>query len=280
MGLNLTPDDKRVALDVINNGGEREIWLMELDRGVVSRFSLSSSVEIFPVWSPDGSRIAFGSSPGLGRADLYQRAANGVGAAEPLLESEARKTPDDWSRDGKFLLYRVSGALWQAKGLPKSELWALPLAGGERKPFPVVKTPFNASEGSFSPDSRWIAYVSDESGRQDVYAQSFPAPAAKFRISTDGGVQPRWRRDGREIFYLAPDGRLMAAAVKGESTLEVASPSALFKTETSLLDDSVEAIQYAVASDGRRFLFSTPVPAATAQPITVVLDWSADLKKR
>ena len=283
MGLNLSPDEKRVALDLINVGGEREIWLMELDRGVASRFTLSSSVEIFPVWSPDGSRIAFGSSPGLGRADLYQRPANGVGKAEPLLESETRKTPNDWSRDGKFLLYGVSGALWSPgeKGLPKTELWALPLAGeGERKPFPVVKMPFNASAGSFSPNSRWIAYVSDESGKLDVYAQSFPAPAAKFRISTEGGVQPRWRRDGKEIFYLAPDGRLMAAAVKGESTLEVAAPSPLFKTETALMDDSVEAIQYAVASDGRRFLFSTPVQSATSQPITVVLDWSADLKKR
>jgi Tol biopolymer transport system component len=283
MGLNLSPDDKRVALDVINIGGEREIWVMDLDRGVASRFTLSSSVEIFPVWSPDGSRIAFGSSPGLGRADLYQRSANGVGKAEPLLEDETRKTPNDWSRDGRFLLYGVTGALWRGdKGLlPKTELWALPLAAeGDRKPFPVVKMPFNAAAGSFSPDGRWIAYVSDESGRPDVYAQSFPALAAKFRISTEGGVQPRWRGDGKEIFYLAPDGRLMAAAVKGESTLEVAAPSPLFKTETALMDDSVEAIQYAVASDGRRFLFSTPVQSATSQPITVVLDWSADLRKR
>ena len=280
VGLNLSPDDKRVALDLINVAAEREIWLLELNRGVASRMTPSSSVEIFPVWSPDGSRIAFGSSPGLGRADIYQRSSAGVGVAEPLLESEQRKIPNDWSRDGKFLLYGVSNALWGAsRGFPKTELWALPLAG-DHKPFAVVQMPFNVSEGSFSPDGRWIVYVSDESGRKEVYAQNFPTSAAKWRISTEGGIQPRWRRDGKEIFYLAPDGHLMAAAVNADSTLDVAVSRPLFKTEAAGMDASGEAIQYAVASDGRRFLFSTPVKTATASPITVVLDWTADLKKR
>jgi Tol biopolymer transport system component len=282
--LNLSPDEKRVALDLVNVGGEREIWLMDLARGVASKFSLSS-VELFPVWSPDGSRIAFGSSPGFGRADLYQRSSTGVGSAEPVLESDARKTPNDWSRDGKFLLYGSSGPLWgpSAKGLPKTELWALPIAGeGERKPFPVVKMPFNVSAGSFSPDVRWVVYVSDESGRPEIYAQSFPAPTAKLRISTEGGVQPRWRRDGKEIFYLASDGHLMAAPVvsQGESSLEVGAPAPLFKADNAVMDGSGEALQYAVASDGRRFLFSTSVPNTSLQPVTVVVDWIADLKKR
>ncbi len=280
LGFNLSPDDKRVALDLINAGAEREIWLMELNRGVASRMTPSSSVEIFPVWSPDGSRIAFGSSPGLGRADIYQRSSTGVGVAEPLLESEQRKTPNDWSRDGKFLLYGVSGALWSAsRGFPKTELWALPLVG-DRKPFAVVRMPFNVSEGSFSPDSRWIVYVSDESGRKEVFAQSFPTAVAKWRISTEGGTQPRWRRDGKEIFYLAPDGRLMAAAVTAGSALEVASLTPLFKSAAAGMDASVDAMQYAATSDGQRFLVSSPVQSLTLQPITVVLDWTADLKKR
>ncbi|MCA1581487.1 MAG: hypothetical protein LC796_08860, partial [Acidobacteria bacterium] len=250
------------------------IWMMELNRGVASRMTLSSSVELFPVWSPDGSRIAFGSSRGLGRADLYQRPSTGSGVAEPLLESDARKIPSDWSRDGRFLLYGVSGAG------TKSELWAIPLLG-DRKPFPVVQVPSNVSDGSFSPDGRWIVYVSDESGRQEVYAESFPTSAAKWRISTEGGFQPRWRRDGKEMYYLAPDGRLMVAAVTAGSTLDVASPRPLFRSETAAMDAaSGDSIQYAVTSDGQRFLLSSLVHNPTAQPITIVLDWTADLKKR
>ncbi len=273
LGFDLSPDEKRVALDLVNLAGGREIWLMELSRGVASRITLSSSAEVFPVWSPDGSRIAFGSSRGMGGADLYQRPSTGSGVVEPLLESEGRKIPNDWSRDGKFLLYGFSRQ--NAKG----ELWAISLLG-DRRPFPVVQLPSNVSQGSFSPDGRWVAYVSDESGRQEVYAQNFPVFAEKWRISTEGGFQPRWRRDGKEIFYLAPDGRIMAAGVGGNSSLDVASPRPLFKTEVVGIDSVEESRQYAVTSDGQRFLLSSPVQNLTAQPISVVLDWTADLKKR
>ena len=284
MGFNLSPDEKRVALDLINLGGEREIWLMELDRGVSSRLTLPASAELFPVWSPDGSRIAFARSPGMGRAEIYVRPSTGAGAAEPLLLSTSRKIPLDWSRDGRFLLYGNSGPLYGVSGggEPNSELWVLPFSG-DRKPFPVVRVPFNVAQGGFSPDGRWITYASEESGRQEVYVQSFPAGAVKRRISADGGFQPRWRGDGKEIFFLAPDGRLLAAAVAASATggsLDVSSPVALFRPETAAMDASGEAMQYAVSSDGRRFLFSSPVQDLKSQPVTVVLDWTADLKKR
>ncbi len=283
MGFELSPDEKRVALDLINLGGEREIWLMELDRGVASRMTLTSSAELFPVWSPDGSRIAFGSSPGMGRAELYQRPSSGAGAAEPLLLSEARKVPNDWSRDGKFLLFGSSRPLYGVGADSKSELWALPLVGGHT-PFSVVQIPpFNVTHGSFSPDVRWIVYVSDESGRQEVYVQSFPEPSVKRRISTDGGFQPRWRRDGKEIFYLAPDGQLVSAAVTtgtAGSTLDVARPTPLFRTDAAAMEGSGDSMQYAVSGDGQRFLLSTPLQNLSAQPVTVVLGWNADLQKR
>jgi Tol biopolymer transport system component/predicted Ser/Thr protein kinase len=283
MGFNLSPDEKRVAIDLINLGGEREIWLMELDRGVSSRLTLPTSAELFPVWSPDGSRIAFGRSPGMGRADLYARPSTGAGDAEPLLSNTSRKVPTDWSRDGRFLLYGNSGPLYGVGGGDSnSELWSLPLFG-DRKPFPVVQVPYNVTQGAFSPDGRWVAYSSEESGRQEVYVQSFPTAVVKRRISADGGFQPRWRGDGKEIFFLAPDGRLLAAAVTAAtagSSFDVSSPVALFRPETAAMDASGEAMQYAVSSDGRRFLFSSPVQDLKAQPITVVLDWTADLKKR
>ncbi len=130
----------------------------------------------------------------------------------------------------------------------------------------------------FSADGRWIAYVSDESGQQEVYVQSFPASASKWRISPDGGSQPRWRQDGREILYLTADGRLMAAGVSSGVGFEAASPTPLFRTEAMNQDVAGTAIQYAVTSDGQRFLVSSPVASQRGEPLTVVLNWTADLK--
>ncbi|HEV2064056.1 MAG TPA: protein kinase [Thermoanaerobaculia bacterium] len=273
LNFSLSPDEKRLALDLVNlDVGGREIWLMELARGIASRMTLGGASEIAPVWSPDGSRIAFSSPQGTAGADLYQRPTSGAGNAEPLLTSDRTKTPTDWSRDGRFLLFEARGAV------TGTDLWVLPLIG-DRKPSPVLQMPFNESQGSFSPDGRWIAYVSDESSRPEVYVQPFPVTAAKWRISTDGGSQPRWRGDGKEIFYLAPEGRLMAVAVTAGSAFEAAGTEALFRTGTAFADAGGESIQYAAASNGQRFLINVPVGGTSAQPITVVIDWTADLKK-
>ena len=270
IGFDLSPDDKRVALDLVNlEGGGREIWQMELARGVATRFTVESSAELSPVWSPDGSRIAFATSRGWGSTDICQTLSSGAGRAEALLKSEHRELPTDWSRDGRSLLYERVGKD------SKSEIWVLPLVG-ERKPAPVLQGPFNHSQGALSPDGRFIAYVSDESGRQEVYVQTFPASAAKWRISPDGGSQPQWRRDGRELFYLTADGRLMAASV--DSGFEAASPTPLFRTEAMNQDVAGTAIQYAVAAGGERFLVSSPSEGQKSAPITVVLNWTADLK--
>jgi len=153
-------------------------------------------------------------------------------------------------------------------------VWVLPLAG-DRTPIPFLGAEFNESQGQFSPDGKWMAYVSDESGGPQIYVQSFPMLSGKFQISSDGGTQPRWRRDGKELFYLAPDRKMMAVTVRTGATFEAGTPQTLFETT---LDVAFLGPNYAVAADGQRFLLNTPVESASA-PMTIVLNWPALLKK-
>lgn len=166
--------------------------------------------ELTSVWSPDGSRIVFNSRR-KGHLDLYVRASSGVGAEEELLVDDLDKSPLDWSPDGRFVLFSV------AASKTGSDLWVLPLFG-DRKPFPILQTALNESAGQFSPDGHWIAYASNESGRFEVYVAPFPGPGGKWQVSAAGGFFPRWRRDTREMFYLAPDNALMAVAGGGQDS--------------------------------------------------------------
>jgi Tol biopolymer transport system component len=220
------------------------------------------------VWSPDGSRIAFWSNR-RGHSDLYEKPANGTGSEELLLESNVDKYPTSWSPDGQFLLYHAVD--------PKSQrdLWILPLSG-DRKPFPFLQTEFNEREGKFSPDGRWIAYDSDESRREEIYIAPFHGTGGKRQISTSGGVVPKWRGDGKEIFYLSPDNKMMAAQMSGAGeTLEVGAVRVLFDAHAVVPPGSA----YDVTADGQRFLVNTPVEQKASTPITLVLNWTADLKR-
>ena len=292
----LAPDGKRVAVQrsVQGNG---DVWLIEIGRGVPTRFTFDASSDGDPVWSPDGSRVVFRSSRKL-VVDLFERPASGVGAEQPLLETAEPKVPLAWSPDGSLLLYATQN--------PKtgSDLWALPLGDGlrpstgagrahgvtsesrdERKPFPVVQTAFDEWAGQFSPDGRWVAYESNESGPWEVYVRTFPGPGGQWRVSTAGGTQPRWRPDGKELFYVAPDTRLMAVPItvgRDKQTLEAGTPVPLFTTRLAS-GSGISAVigsrpQYAVAADGR-FLMNVTAEAAIPSPITVVLNWTALLKK-
>jgi len=237
-----------------------------LSRGITSRFTFEPSYEFRPVWSPDGSRIVFASTR-EGPADIYLKVSSGTGQSEAVVKSSTPKEPKDWSRDGRFILFESID--------PKTnrhDLWVVP-PSGDRQPVPFLQTLFDERQAQFSPDGRWVAYVSDESGRSEVYVQSFPKPGSKSMISTDGGTEPRWRRDGKELFFLAVDGKLMTAQVKGGSTFEANVPKALFATLPLRESD------YAVAADGQRFLFSTSVKNAAAEMITVVINWTAELPK-
>jgi hypothetical protein len=196
-----------------------------------------------------------------------------------LLVTPLAKAPQDWSRDGRLLLYSNQD--------PKTgtDLWALPMTG-ERKPFPVLQTRFDEIEGQFSPDGRWLTYASNESGRYEIYVQTFPETGGKWQISVAGGLQPRWRRDGQELFYLAPDNRLMAAPIRvapGTKALEAGAPVPLFTTKLATGVNIVPAgfqarAQYAVAADGR-FLMNVSADEGVISPITIVQNWTVGLKK-
>src|SRR5262249_14019423 len=177
----------------------------------------------------------------------------------------------DWSLDGRFLAFQLSEP---DTGM---DLWILPLFG-DRKPFPFLKTRFNESQAQFSPDGHWMAYASDETGNSEVYVQTFPPRGAKWQISTSGGRFPKWRRDGKELFYVAHDEKLMSVAVQtgaSDSSFQAGPPHALFQPRFF----NIPVYPYTVSGDGRRFLVNTPIEGANSSPVTVVLNWAAGLKK-
>ena len=250
-----------------------DIWLLDLARGTSSRYSFGRSDETYPVWSPDASRIVFGSRRD-GAFGIYQKLASGTGNEELLFKTAADVIPLHWSPDGGSLIFRSINA----KGL--GEVWILPLTG-DRKPFPLLQSDeFNVSLPQLSPDGRWLAYWTAESGRTEVYIQSFPKVGSKWQVSTAGGMYHRWSRDGKEIFFQGLDGSQMAATVKGGSTLEIGAPRRLFQARTLGGSQTMLGFkqQYDVAPDGR-FLMNVPVAADAAAPLTLVLNWTAGLKK-
>lgn len=267
----ISPDGTKVASEVSDpqlGVNSWEIWLYDALRGIKTRLTSGPGLRIKPCWSPDGKHIVF-SSNRKGHFDLYEKAIEQGGNEELLLKSDAIKTCWSWSPDGKFLLFGASS------GESKRQLWTLPLFG-DRKPVPYLQTEFDEDFGQFSPDGKWIAYESDESGRYEVYVRPFPASGGKILVSIAGGSRPKWRRDGKEIFYLAPDDKLMTAKVKQNgSALEIGTATPLFQAHPESFLHS-----YDVSADGQRFLVVTSEPQKLPSPITVVLNWTAELKKK
>jgi eukaryotic-like serine/threonine-protein kinase len=272
----LSPDDARIAFDRRGEGGN-DVWLLDLRRGVTSQFTFQPRTGTAPVWSPDGRTVAFATAnPGSG-LDIGQGPSNLSRPPDRLLELSAPPImyPSDWSADGRYLAYYRFD---QKTGL---DLWVLPLsedaASTGRRPRAVLQNQFNESQGQFSPNGKWLAYVSDETGEPEVYVQSFPILEVKSKVSPAGGTQPRWRRDGTELFYLAPDQRLMAVTVKPGVSLELEAPRALFVTN---LTYAGRRQQYNVSGDGQRFLLNQPPAARTVSPpMTVILNWTGLLKQ-
>ena len=259
----LSPDEKRVVVDRLDPQlGNFDLWMFELTRGVSTRFTFDPRSDLSPAWSPDGSRVVF-ASVREGFYNLYQKVSSGAGQDELLLKTGENKFPTDWSLDGRFIAYS------QDDPKTKRDLWVLPLEG-ERKPIPFLRTEFSEERAAFSPDGRWIAYASDESTLQQVYVQPVPPSGAKWQISTNGGTRPRWRRDGKELFYLAADRKMMAVEVKGGASFEAGIPKELFQARV------VPVSRYAVTGDGRRFLLVSPTEEVTAAPTTVVVNWDKE----
>jgi eukaryotic-like serine/threonine-protein kinase len=265
--LNLSPDGKNVAVQIVDSQGAEDLWLYEVARGMRTRFTADGKGNREAVWSPDSRHLIFNSSRN-GPRDLYQKTVDGAGE-ELLLATDLEKVPTAWSPDGRFLLYYS-----MADPRTKSDVWVLPMAG-ERQPLPFSQTEFAERRGQFSPDGRWIVYTSDESGQEEVYVAAFPGPGGKRRISTAGGLIPRWR--GNEIFYIAADYKLMAAEVRTQgAAIEIGAARALFETRPWLL---TAGYQYDVTADGQRFLINWAGERSATAPLTLVQNWAEGLKK-
>ena len=260
----VSPDGRRVAVHRAVQGNT-DVWLIDTIR--TSRFTVAPSFDGYAVWAPDGRQIAFASNRN-GHGDLYAKASTGAEGDDLLVESPRRKVPTDWSRDGRYLLYTVTDD-------PKTgyDLWVLPL-DGDRKPFPFLNAAYEELNGQFSPDGRWVAYQSNESGRHEIRVRPFPGAGGHSLVSAVGGIAPRWSRDGKALYYVAPDATLMAApiAAKG-ATLEPGTPVPLFRSR--IRGEGTELYlreQYDVAGDGR-FLINVTTSDGFTSPLTLLVNW-------
>ena len=261
--------DGRRLLITQGDAGSEQVWSLDTTTDQSTRMTFGAERHSNPVWSGDAARIAF-QSPGA----FVMKNADGSGQEETMSIAGRSVALDDWSRDGRFLVYSVQGPSSLA------DIWLLPLAG-ERRPVPFLQTSFNKRQARVSPDSRWIAYTSYESGHDEVYVESFPSPGSKRQVSTHGGVQPRWRSDGRELYYVALDQRVMTMPVEIGATFQSGSPQALFKMR--VLPQGSQSIglptMYDVSPDGRRFLCRIPSDDS-GSPISVILNWTGILPHR
>ncbi len=261
----LSPDGRRLVFGADEAGGKGDLWIRDFDRGTTTRFTFEPERDFAPAWSPDGRRIAFSTQ---GKAwDLHVKDAAGTGEPELLLETAEDKFITDWSRDGAYVVFASRGqdTSW--------DLWGLKMAG-ERKPFPLRKTKFAELNGMVSPDGRFLAYQSNESGRVEVYVQEFPEAQSKWQVSPDGGRDPYWRADGRELYYRAPSAKLMAVPIEKGATFTAGTPQSLFQARFALVN---ARSLYRPTPDGQRFLILAPLGRDAMQPATVVLNWTSGL---
>ena len=272
----LSPDGRRIALGIA--GQDTQVWLYDLSRDTLTRLTLEGNFNNRPVWTPDGKRVAFVSTQG-GPQNLYWQLADGNGAPERLTNDEHTQTPNSWSPDGQLLAFN------EINPTAGPDIWVLRLgvpsagSGQVRKAEPFVRTPFNEGAPRFSPDGLWLAYVSDESGRNEIYVQPYPGPGGKWQISTEGGTEPAWNPNGRELFYRSGD-KMMAVEIATRTGFAADKPRMLFEGRYQL--SPLTASNYDVSSDGQRFLMlkpSEPTGAAVTQ-INVVLNWFEELKRR
>ena len=283
--VRLSPDGQKLA----SNAGtpNSEIWIDELARAVRMRLTIDPDTDHgVPVWSPDSRRIAFAALQGKARLGIYQKSSNGAGGEELLLSENTGTQmiwPTSWSRDGRFILY--------SRGLALADIWVLPMAG-DSKPRLFIQAQASAYDGQFSPDGRWVAYTSEESGRGEVYVIPFeagrilntkPGPASavgggKWQVSASGGRSPRWRRDGKEIFYLSPANEMMAAEVEEQgNSIVVRTAQALFRCVPVNVNIASSA-PYDVSPDGKKFVINTLTK--DYMPLILLVNWTANLNKQ
>ena len=278
--LRLSPDGQRLSVAIADTQGDKmDLWLLDLTHHVRSRLTFEPGLNTFPVWSPDGTRVLFSSSR-KGTGDLYWKLASGASDEELLLEGLGNKRSTDWSRDGRNVAFQLN----DGTGKTNWDIWILPLTGGPsgphgagQKPIPFLQSQFNEIGGVFSPDGRWMAYQSDETGAMEVYVAPFPGRGGKFLISSEGGRLPTWSPDGRQLFYLTLDNKLMAVDVSlGPTSIQHRTPRPLFATRVP--SGVLGARGYDVAPGGGKFV-TLDSAESSSDPVTLVVNWAATLKK-
>jgi serine/threonine-protein kinase len=266
----ISPDGQRIAVAIPSGSSGSDVWVYEIPRGTLTRLTFDEHSSA-PIWSPDGKRIAFATTRPTGPAILV-KPADGSGAEETLVAGESLiLVPTSWSSDGKFLAY------WAVGSATGRDIWIVPLTG-ERKPQPFLQTKFNEMQARFSPDSRWIAYQSEESGRYEVYVQPFPGPGGKWQISTNGGTTPVWAENGRELFYMS-SGNFMSASVTAQPTFSASTPRIVADYPPFLMGRLSNGV-YDVSADGQQILFvRANVENGPPDEVRVVLNWTEELKQ-
>jgi Tol biopolymer transport system component/predicted Ser/Thr protein kinase len=260
----LSPDDRRVAVVIAEQ--EPQIWLYDFPRETLSRFTFEGNANNGPVWTPDGKRIAFNSNK-EGARNIFWQLADGSAGLERLTTSKYIHIPGSWSPDGQLLAFA------EVNSTTGFDIWVLRL--GDRKAQPFLRTPFNEQAPQFSPDGRWLAYYSNESGRSEVYVQPYPGPGGKWQISTEGGKEPLWNRNGRELFYRSGN-KMMAVEITTQPSFSAGTPKTLFEGQYQSVNQS--SPNYDVSVDGQRFLMLKPIEQAAQ--INVVLNWFEELKQK
>ncbi len=261
----LSPDGRRLALTIV--GDSRDVWVYELARGTLTRLTFGAANEFRPLWTPDGRRLIFVSEQLV--FDLYWLPVDGSAPAEPLFTSEYDKHPISLSPDGKIL------AFVENHPDTRQNIWLLPLEG-ERRPQPLLRTQFAEMSPAFSPDGRWLAYQSNESGRNEVYVQAYPGPGGKVQVSTGGGTEPVWARNGRELFYRNGD-KMMAVQIGIESGFRAGKPRLLFEGS---YEHFPPPPGYDITPDGQRFVMVKTPPESAPRQLNVVLNWFEEVRRR
>jgi Tol biopolymer transport system component len=264
--VRVSPDGRRVAVEL----GE-QLWLYDLARDTLTRFTFEGTRNQNPVWTPDGKRIAFFSNKEV-IANLFWQLADGSGGLERLSTSQHVQIPKSWSPDGQLLAFDELN--------PKTQydIWVLQMSGHKAQPF--LQTPFNEGGATFSPDGHWLAYVSNESGRPEVYVQPYPGPGVKWQISTEGGTEPTWNHNGKELFYRSGN-KMMALDVATQPGFIAGKPHMLFEGQYFANEWPQVSTVYDVSKDGQRFLMvKAAEQASSATQINVVLNWFEELKQK
>jgi Tol biopolymer transport system component len=263
----LSPDGRRVVFEQTDRDGRHvDIWIHQLANDAISRLTFGPGLNERPAWSPDGKRVTFSSNQKAAWG-LREKNADGSGSEQQIADlSVAPQSPSDWSRDGRYLLFLKNG-----------ELWYLSLPDRQAKP--LFQAKWIVRNAQFSPDGRWVAYSSNETGNWEVYVSPFPSADSKWQVSRGGGDEARWRRDGKELFYLSTEGKMMAAAVKTGSNFEAGSPVTLFQTHLRQPISLMESVSYDATADGQKFLINTKVDEPNAAPLSIILNWASEMEK-